>query len=75
MSILSLFRPKPKQQAAVLEINNSFSSFSGNAINFSHAFRAVVDTIARHSAKLTAHSKNTSLENLLTTSPNPYVKL
>ncbi|GHU95337.1 hypothetical protein FACS1894208_07990 [Clostridia bacterium] len=72
MSIFNLFKPKPKQQTAVLEINNSFSSFSGSAYN-SPVFRAAVDAISRHAAKLTAHSDNAALENLLTTSPNPYM--
>jgi phage portal protein BeeE len=72
MSILSLFKPRPKQQAAIIEINNSFSSFSGSA--YSNAtFRAAVDAISRHAAKLTAHSDDKNLENLLTQSPNVYM--
>ena len=73
MSIFSLFKPKPKPQAsAVLEINNSFSSFTGSAFN-SPVFRAAVDTVARHCAKLTAHSDDAGLEKLLTVSPNEYM--
>jgi HK97 family phage portal protein len=73
MSIFSLFKPKPKPQAsAVLEINNSFSSFTGRAFN-SPVFRAAVDTVARHCAKLTAHSDDRRLETLLTESPNAYM--
>ena len=71
MSIFSLFKPKP-QAAAVLEINNSFSSFTGSAFN-SPVFRAAVDAVARHCAKLTAHSDNRPLETLLTESPNAYM--
>jgi HK97 family phage portal protein len=56
----------------VLEINNSFSSFSGSAYN-SPVFRSAVDAIARHAAKLTAHSDNAALEALLTQSPNEYM--
>ena len=74
MNLLSLFKPKPKQQAAVIEINNSFSSFSGSAYN-SPVFRASVDAIARHCAKLTAHGDDASLETLLTESPNPYMSI
>jgi HK97 family phage portal protein len=72
MNLFSLFKPKPKQQAAILEINNSFSSFSGGAFN-SPVFRAAVDAVARHCAKLTAHSGDANIENLLTKSPNAYM--
>jgi hypothetical protein len=72
MSIFNLFKPKQKQQAAIIEINNSFSSFSGSAYS-NAAFRAAVDAISRHAAKLTAHSDDKNLENLLTQSPNSYM--
>ena len=72
MSILDLFRQKPKQPQAVIEINNSFSSFTGTAYQAA-AFRAAVDAIGRHTAKLQAHSTDSSLETLLNTAPNAYM--
>jgi len=36
-------------------------------------FRAAVDAVARHCAKLTAHSDSRPLEKLLTESPNAYM--
>ena len=72
MGILtSLFRQKQKTQA-VIEINNTFSSFSGTA--YSNAtFRAAVDAIGRHAAKLQAHSTDKGLETLLNNAPNDYM--
>ena len=55
-----------------IEINSTFSSFSGTGYN-SAAFRAAVDAIARHTAKLQAHSADTGLETLLTQAPNAYM--
>lgn len=73
MGILSnLFKLKAREQRAVIEINSTFAAFSGTAYN-SAAFRAAVDAIARHAAKLQAHSDNKSLEALLQTTPNPYM--
>jgi HK97 family phage portal protein len=72
MNLLSLFKRGPKQQAAVIEIQNSFTAFSGGAFN-SPVFRAAVDAVARHAAKLCGHSDDKSLETLLTASPNPYM--
>jgi HK97 family phage portal protein len=72
MNILNLFRPKPRERQAVIEINNTFTNFSGSAYS-NAAFRSAVDCISRHAGKLTAHSDNTALETLLTSSPNPYV--
>ena len=73
MSILSsLFRPKQTPPQAVIEINNTFSSFSGTAYG-NAAFRAAVDAIGRHTAKLQAHSDDSGLENLLNTAPNAYM--
>lgn len=67
----NLFRQKPREQA-VIEINNTFSSFTGTA--YSNAtFRAAVDTISRHTAKLQAHSTDAGLETLLNNSPNAYM--
>lgn len=74
MSILSLLRPKPKQQAAVISIDNQFQSFGGNAYN-NAVFRAAIDAISRHAAKLTAHSDNPGIETLLTSSPNAYMSI
>jgi len=72
MGILSaLFRQK-KQQQAVIEINNTFSSFSGTAYG-NAAFRAAVDAIGRHAAKLQAHSTDGQLEALLNNAPNAYM--
>ena len=73
MSILSsLFRQKQKPPQAVIEINNTFSSFSGTAYG-NAAFRAAVDAIGRHAAKLQAHSNDSGLETLLNTAPNAYM--
>lgn len=67
----NLFRQKPREQA-VIEINNTFSGFSGTA--YSNAtFRAAVDAISRHTAKLQAHSTDTELETLLNNAPNAYM--
>ena len=71
MGILTaLFRQKQKQ--AVIEINNTFSSFSGTAYGNS-AFRAAVDVIGKHTAKLQAHSGNKQIETLLNNAPNAYM--
>lgn len=72
MGILSaLFRQK-KQQQAVIEINNTFSSFSGTAYG-NAVFRAAVDAIGRHAAKLQAHSTDKQLQALLNNAPNAYM--
>ena len=72
MGILSnLFRQKAQPQA-VIEINNTFSSFSGTAYG-NAAFRAAVDTIGRHTAKLQAHTDDKRLEALLNNAPNGYM--
>ena len=73
MSILSsLFRQKQKPPQAVIKIINTFSSFSGTAYG-NAAFRAAVDAIGRHAAKLQAHSNDSGLETLLNTAPNAYM--
>ena len=73
MGILTaLFRQKQKQPQAVIEINNTFSSFSGTAYG-NAAFRAAVDAIGRHTAKLQAHSDDRRLETLLNNAPNAYM--
>ena len=72
MSIFqSLFKAK-RQPQAVIEISNTFSSFSGTAYQ-SAVFRAAVDAIGRHSAKLQAHSDDKQLESLLNNAPNAYM--
>lgn len=68
----NLFRQKPKMPQAVIEINNTFSSFSGTAYG-NAAFRAAVDAIGRHTAKLQAHSGDKQLEVLLNNAPNAYM--
>ena len=55
-----------------IEINSTFNSFSGTGYN-SAAFRAAVDAIARHTAKLQPHSANAGLEALLAQAPNTYM--
>lgn len=73
MGILSsLFKPKTREQRAVIEINSTFAAFSGTAYN-SATFRAAVDAISRHAAKLQAHSDDKRLEALLQATPNPYM--
>lgn len=75
MSMLSrLFGRQPVQSKSqtFIEINSAFNSFSGTGYN-SAAFRAAVDAIARHTAKLQAHSADTGLETLLAQAPNAYM--
>lgn len=75
MSILSKLFGRQTAQGkpqTFIEINSTFSSFSGTGYN-SAAFRAAVDAIARHTAKLQAHSADTGLETLLTQAPNAYM--
>lgn len=75
MSILSrLFGRQPVQSKSqtFIEINSTFNSFSGTGYN-SAAFRAAVDAIARHTAKLQAHSADNRFETLLTQAPNAYM--
>ena len=73
MGILSnIFTARPKERQAVININNSFKSFSGTAFS-SATFRAAVDAIARHAGKLTAHSDDKKIETLINEKPNPYM--
>lgn len=75
MSILSrLFGRQPVQSKSqtFIEINSAFNRFSGTGYN-SAAFRAAVDAIARHTAKLQAHSADEGLERLLAQAPNAYM--
>lgn len=68
-----LFKRKTAKQGISLEIQNGFTAFSGTAYG-NATFRAAVDAIARHTAKLTAHAKqNISIESLLQSTPNPYM--
>lgn len=72
MSIFSRLFSRQEKPQAFIEINNTFSSFSGTGYN-SAAFRAAVDAIGRHTAKLQAHSDDKGLENLLASVPNAYM--
>ena len=70
--ILKLFRRQSEPQSISLEVQNSFTAFSGAAYG-SAVFRSAVDAIARHAAKLQAHSDSPGVEGLLQASPNPYM--
>lgn len=59
-------------QGITLEIQNGFTAFSGTAYG-NAAFRAAVDAIARHAGKLKAHSTDSTIESLLSGTPNPYM--
>jgi len=74
MSFLTkLFSKRPKEAHGIsLEIHNSFSTFNGTAYQ-NAAFRAAVDAIARHCAKLKAHTDNTQLNHFLESAPNEYI--
>lgn len=67
-----LFGRQTAAQAVTLEVQSTFTAFSGTAYG-SAAFRAAVDAIARHAAKLQAHSDEQRIEALLQKSPNPYM--
>jgi len=72
---VGIFTRKPKQadpQGVTLEIRSGFTAFSGTAYGNAQ-FRAAVDAIARHAAKLKAHSPNPRLEHLLAVEPNAYM--
>ena len=72
MSILSRLFGRQEKPQAFIEINNTFSAFSGTGYN-SAAFRAAVDAIGRHVGKLAAHSDDKGLETLLASAPNAYM--
>jgi HK97 family phage portal protein len=73
MNILDrLFRKNRPQAQAVIEIENEYTAFSGTAYG-NAAFRAAVDTIGRHTAKLQAHGADKQLEALLNEAPNAYM--
>jgi len=73
MSIFDrLLKRKPTQAQAVIEIENQYTAFSGTAYG-NAAFRAAVDAIGRHTAKLQAHSDDSRLETLLNEAPNAYM--
>jgi len=55
-----------------MEIHNAFSSFSGTAYE-NATFRAAVDAIARHCAKLKAKTDSVRLDKLLQSAPNNYI--
>lgn len=67
-----LFRKNRPQAQAVIEIENQYTAFSGTAYG-NAAFRAAVDTIGRHTAKLQAHGADKQLETLLNEAPNAYM--
>ena len=73
-ALQKLFRRKEPQppQGIALEIQSGFTAFSGTAYG-SAAFRGAVDAIARHAAKLKAHTDRAEVETLLQTAPNPYM--
>ena len=68
-----LFKRKTDRRQAYIEIQNEYRAFSGTAWN-SATFRAAVDAIARHAAKLAPHSASVQMEQALNT-PNPYMSL
>lgn len=68
-----LFKRKPAKQEAYIEIQNEYRAFSGTAYG-SAAFRAAVDAVARHAAKLVPHSESGQMEQALNR-PNPYMSL
>ena len=68
-----LFQRKPAKQEAYIEIQNEYQAFSGTAYG-SAAFRAAVDAVARHAAKLVPHSDSGQMEQALNR-PNPYMSL
>ena len=71
--ITRLFRARAEPRGVSLEIQSGFSAFTGGAYG-SAAFRAAVDAIARHAAKLKAHTPDTGrLDRLLQSAPNPYM--
>jgi HK97 family phage portal protein len=73
MGFLSdIFKHKRQEQGAVIEISNMFSSFSGSAYS-NAAFRAAVDAVGRHTAKLKAQTPSAKLDRLLQITPNPYI--
>lgn len=72
MGILSKLFGKKEKPQAYITIENSFSSFSGTGYS-NAAFRAAVDAIGRHTAKLQAHSDDKGLESLLSSTPNAYM--
>lgn len=73
MSIFDrLIKRKPTQAQAVIEIENQYTAFSGTAYG-NAAFRAAVDAIGRHTAKLQAHSDDSRLETMLNEAPNAYM--
>ncbi len=73
MNILErLFKKSRPQAQAVIEIENEYTAFSGTAYG-NAAFRAAVDTIGRHTAKLQAHGADKRLETLLNEAPNAYM--
>jgi HK97 family phage portal protein len=72
--LAKLLLKKQPQNLISFELRNSFSNLAGNnSAYLSAAYRAGVDCIARHCAKLTARAGGGRLERLLRASPNDYV--
>lgn len=67
-----LKRKPPRTQGIMLELQSGFTAFSGTAYA-SATYRSAVDAIARHAAKLKAHSEDGAIDALLTDTPNPYM--
>ena len=67
-----LKRKQPRTQGIMLELQSGFTAFSGTAYA-SATYRSAVDAIARHAAKLKAHSEDGAIDALLTDTPNPYM--
>ena len=75
MNLLSRFFKRADPSGGpgmMLEMQNGFTAFSGTAYG-NAAYRAAVDAIARHAAKLKAHADGTALNDLLQNSPNAYM--
>lgn len=69
-----IFQSKRQEpQGVTLEIQSGFQAFSGGAYG-NAAYRAAVDAIARHAAKLKARAKGAgNIDTLLQQAPNPYI--
>ena len=73
MSIIAKLFPKRQEPKGIsLEIQSGFTAFSGGAYQ-NASYRAAVDAISRHVAKLRGLTAQPGLEALLQTAPNPYL--
>jgi HK97 family phage portal protein len=75
MGLLSrIFQKRQPPKGIAIELTSAFTAASGGA--YANAqYRAAADAIARHSAKLAAHSEDAGLEALLQGSPNSYMTI